>query len=63
MKRIIGIILLVLLLGGCMKTPAVITDVYRDGDVLVFRKAVLNANTLSYQITESHSHEVRISLK
>lgn len=62
MKKIIGLILL-LLLVGCMTTGPVITDVHRDGNVLVFHKANVRVNTVTCEITEVNSREVRINIK
>ena len=62
MKKIIGFILLLLLMG-CVTTGPVIVDVYRDGDDLVFRKANVRVNTMTYEVSEVNSREVRVSIK
>ena len=62
MKRIFGIVVL-LLLTGCIVTPPVITDVYRDGDYLVFHKANIHVNTVTYQVNEIDGRDVRVNIK
>ena len=61
MKKII--LVMFLLLAGCITTPPMIVDVYRDGDDLVFRKSNVRVNTVTYETREINSRDIRISIK
>ena len=52
-----------LLLTACIVTPPMITDVYRDGDDLVFHKANVQVNTVTYQVNETNGRDYRINIK
>jgi hypothetical protein len=62
MKTILALILTILL-AGCIVTPNVVTDVYRDGDDLVFHKATIQVNTVTYQVNERDGRDIRVSIK
>lgn len=62
MKTIIAI-MVALLLTACIVTPPIITDVYRDGDDLVFHKATVQVNTFTYQVNEKNGRDVRVNIK
>jgi hypothetical protein len=57
------VLVLTALLAGCIVTPPVITDVYRDGDDLVFHKATIQVNTVTYQVNERDGRDIRVSIK
>jgi hypothetical protein len=63
MNKIIISLLLLILLTACIVTPPMITDIHRDGDDLVFYKAAIQVNTLTYETKEINSREVRVSIK
>lgn len=62
MKTIL-VLVLTMLLAGCIVTPPMITDVYRDGNDLVFHKASIQVNTITYQVNEKDGRDVRVSIK
>lgn len=62
MRTIIAIIV-TLLLTACIVTPPMIIDVYRDGDDLVFHKATVQVNTITYQVNERDGRDVRVNIK
>jgi uncharacterized lipoprotein YajG len=57
------ILILTILLAGCVVTPPIITDVYRDGDDLVFHKAAVEVNTVTYQVNERDGRDIRVNIK
>jgi outer membrane biogenesis lipoprotein LolB len=59
---IVGLVAL-LLLTACIVTPPMITDVYRDGDDLVFHKATIQVNTVTYQVNERDGRDIRVNIK
>ena len=61
--KTVAAIILTMLLVGCMVTPPVITDIYRDGDDLVFHKASIQVNTITYQINERDGRDIRVRIK
>ena len=63
MKKIIATLIMILSLVGCITTGPVLTDVHREGDVLVFQKTNVRVNTLTYEVSEVNSREVRIDIK
>jgi hypothetical protein len=63
MKTIMISLILLVLLTACIVTPPMITDVYRDGDDLVFHKTNIQVNTVTYQVNETNGRDIRVSLK
>ena len=63
MKKIIAILIMILSLAGCITTPPMIVDVYRDGDDLVFRKSNVRVNTVTYEAGETNGRDIRINIK
>jgi starvation-inducible outer membrane lipoprotein len=61
--RIVVILMMLLLLTACIVTPPMITDVYRDGNDLVFHKATVQVNTFTYQVNEKDGRDVRVNIK
>jgi starvation-inducible outer membrane lipoprotein len=57
------ILTLTILLAGCVVTPPMITDVYRDGDDLVFHKASVQVNTITLQVNERDGRDIRVNIK
>jgi outer membrane biogenesis lipoprotein LolB len=62
-KTVICMLIALLLLTACIVTPPMITDVYRDGNDLVFHKASVQVNTLTYQVNERDGRDFRINIK
>lgn len=62
-KTIIGLLVALLLLTACIVTPPMITDVYRDGNDLVFHKVAVQVNTVTYQVNEKDGRDVRVNIK
>lgn len=63
MKTFCMICALLLLSAGCITTAPMVTDVYRDGDDLVFHKANVQVNTITYQVSEKNGRDIRVSIK
>jgi hypothetical protein len=61
--RAITTLILIALLAGCVVTPPMITDVYRDGNDLVFHKASVQVNTITYQVCEKNGRDIRVNIK
>jgi outer membrane biogenesis lipoprotein LolB len=59
----VAALIALLLLTACIVTPPMVTDVYRDGDDLVFHKATVQVNTLTYQVNERDGRDIRVSIK
>jgi hypothetical protein len=59
----VAAVIALLLLTACIVTPPIITDVYRDGDDLVFHKATIQVNTVTYQVNERDGRDIRVSIK
>ena len=63
MKKIIATLIMILSLAGCITTPPMIVDVYRDGDDLVFRKSNVRVNTVTYEAEETNGRDIRVNIK
>ena len=63
MKKIIAVLIMILSLTGCITTPPMIVDVYRDGDDLVFRKSNVCVNTVTYEAEETNGRDIRVNIK
>lgn len=61
--KTIAVVIALLLLTACIVTPPMITDVYRDGDDLVFHKANVQVNTITYQVNERDGRDFRVNIK